>query len=178
MLYNGNSRQVVGVDLEVGSRGCVAPIKQECGVRKTTTNQREDGWPTNLLFVADKVNNAEGTSECLMLVLLCAKRPGLSNLRPCTQVDSSLRRQKVRKRFFMASLPHQQNTPPDDEDKVPGDPRPTVQLWLFRWLVFGFLAAGFLVSIAAIILTQNPLLASIPAAILLTMRPIVRWLYR
>ena len=78
----------------------------------------------------------------------------------------------------MASMLHQQNTPPDGEDKVPGDLRPTAQLWLFRWLVFGLLAAGFLASIVAIVLTQNPLLVSIPAAILLTMRPIVRWLYR
>jgi hypothetical protein len=51
---------------------------------------------------------------------------------------------------------HQHNTQPNG-DEVPGDPRLNAQLWLFRWLVFGLLAGGFLASIVAITLTQNPL---------------------
>lgn len=77
----------------------------------------------------------------------------------------------------MSLMKHHDNNQPD-EDEVPDDPHPNAQLWTLRWLVFGILAGNLLASIVAIILTQNPLLVSIPAAILLTMRPIVHWLYR
>jgi hypothetical protein len=52
------------------------------------------------------------------------------------------------------------------------------RLWLHRWLVCVSLVGSLAASILAVILTQHPLFASIPATILLAMRPTIRWLYK
>ena len=55
------------------------------------------------------------------------------------------------------------------------------QLWRMRWFILIVVSIGFLatigISIAMLIITKNPLSLVIPSAIVLIMRPILRFLF-
>lgn len=51
------------------------------------------------------------------------------------------------------------------------------QIWRFRWFILFFLASAFILSIISVIVVRNVLLGSIPASILLAMKPIVKWAF-
>jgi hypothetical protein len=57
----------------------------------------------------------------------------------------------------------------------------STQLWRMRWFFARLFAAALLLSILASIIiaviTKNPLPALVPTPLLLSMRPLIRWLF-
>lgn len=58
--------------------------------------------------------------------------------------------------------------------KKPGN---DTQLWRMRWFLLVLLTITLLVSIAAVMITQNALLVSLPGSLLTVIGFIVRWLF-
>ena len=76
----------------------------------------------------------------------------------------------------MAQHQFRSNEPSDQSDPVI-----ELQIWRMRWFFARLYAIALLTSISAsviiTIITKNPMPALVPAPLLLSMRPIIRWLF-